>query len=289
MVRSFISTMVLVAVAAAYTLAAERATFILTTGERIKGDVIYRDSANFVNGQLNLGGAGKERSFAIDQVAVIDFDDGTPSPIELSRVAQPNAGQAVVLRNGHAQAGKFVNIVTGDVLVWENARGEQERYPLREVTRVYLNPQRAQAVFRNPPAPTTDVGAGVAPGQAAPPFRGGAGSVRVHANVPWNDTGMTVRAGDQLTFQASGQIQFGESPGQNAGSAGNAGTRSPNYPVSALPAGALIGKVGDSAPFAIGSNTASIRMPAEGRLFLGVNDNELNDNSGYFSVTIARQ
>jgi hypothetical protein len=52
---------------------------------------------------------------------------------------------------------------------------------------------------------------------------------------------------------------------------------------------ALIGKVGNSAPFGIGSNAAPIRMPAKGRLLLGVNDNELNDNSGYFSVVVTKQ
>ena len=30
-------------------------------------------------------------------------------------------------------------------------------------------------------------------------------------------------------------------------------------------------------------------MPASGRLMLGVNDNELADNSGSFTVVIARQ
>jgi hypothetical protein len=35
--------------------------------------------------------------------------------------------------------------------------------------------------------------------------------------------------------------------------------------------------------------TQPLVMPASGRLMLGVNDNELNDNSGFYSVTVTKQ
>ena len=50
--------------------------------------------------------------------------------------------------------------------------------------------------------------------------------------------------------------------------------------------GGLVGRVGNSAPFPIGSNSSGITMPADGRLMLGVNDDNLNDNSGAFFVRI---
>ena len=50
-------------------------------------------------------------------------------------------------------------------------------------------------------------------------------------------------------------------------------------------AGALIGRVGNSPPFAIGDQT-SIEAPAAGQLFLGINDDNVSDNSGQFYVTI---
>ena len=56
-----------------------------------------------------------------------------------------------------------------------------------------------------------------------------------------------------------------------------------------MPVGGLIAKVGNTAPFPIGSNTQPIVMPADGRLMLGVNDNELGDNSGYFTVAVNKQ
>jgi len=61
------------------------------------------------------------------------------------------------------------------------------------------------------------------------------------------------------------------------------------YPLQGVPAGALIGRVGNGAPFAIGTNTAPITMPANGPLMLGINDDVLNDNSGSYSVNMSRE
>ena len=61
------------------------------------------------------------------------------------------------------------------------------------------------------------------------------------------------------------------------------------YPLQGVPAGALIGRVGSGAPFAIGTNTAPITMPANGPLMLGINDDVLNDNSGSYSVNLSRE
>src|SRR3954452_4150746 len=109
--RRVIPALAVVAYFAASALAPERATFILTDGERKSGEVVFHggNAANFIDGQLNLGANGTEQSFPIDQVAVIDFAGGTPSPTELSAV--PASGQSVSMRDGNVVAGKFINIV----------------------------------------------------------------------------------------------------------------------------------------------------------------------------------
>ena len=124
---------------------------------------------------------------------------------------------------------------------------------------------------------------------------GGAGSgqsvgdVRVDANRAWTDTGLNIRVNDLVVFRASGRINFGQGATQKAGPEGNESLKRAEYPVSGSPVGGLIGRVGNSAPFAIGANTQPIRMPASGTLMLGVNDNELTDNSGVFTVAVTRQ
>jgi hypothetical protein len=136
MFRRLISAAALVACVGIYAYAAERATFILTSGERKSGTVVAHggQAHNFIDGQLNLGEGGKEQSFPIDQVAVIDFVGGNPSPDELGKI--PASGQSVALRNGFVQGGKFVNMVRGDTLLWENEAGQQQQYAIRDVARV---------------------------------------------------------------------------------------------------------------------------------------------------------
>jgi hypothetical protein len=282
MLRRFVTSVALVACAAGYVLAAtERATFILTDGERKSGPVVFHTDAreNLINGMLNLGADnGKEMTFPVDQVAVIDFVGGTPPATELQ--ALPPSGQLLALRNGQTESGRFVNLIGGDTVRWADQNGSQRDIPIRDVSRIYLNPQSARVAF-NYNGPAAAVGTS---GQTAM----APGEVRVLANQPWTYTGLTVRKGDRVSFRASGQINFGQSPGQTANADGNDQMHNPAYPVPVMPAGGLIGKVGSSAPFPIGANTQPITMPADGQLMLGVNDNEVNDNTGYFSVIVTK-
>ena len=283
MMRRFISAMLVAACAGAYVAAAERATLILTNGERKSGELVFHggNAANFIDGDLNLGNNGKEEPIHIDQVAVIDVAGGTPSAAELGRV--PATGQAVATRDGNVAPGRFVNIVHGDTLLWESVSGQQTQYALRDVARVYLNPQSARTAFNyNGPTAAAVGTTGVT--------NAGSRTITVNANTAWTDTGITVNTGDQVAFQASGEVLFGRSAGQTATPDGNAAGRSGNYPDPSVPVGALIGKVGNNGkPFAIGSQTQALPMPASGRLYLGVNDNELGDNSGAFTVVVTKQ
>jgi len=284
--RQFIPAVMLVACAATTAFAAnERATFILTNGERATGAVVHHGGSdlNLIDNNLNLGlENGQEKSYAEDQVAVIDFAGGQPSATELQKI--PASGQVLVLRNGETQAGSFVNLVHGDTLLWRNQSGQQQQYAIRDVARVYLNPQAARIAYN---APNTPAAVGTSGSEAAPPAQ--PGEVRVQANQAWTDSGIQVKKGDRVSFTASGQIAFGTSAGQTSGPDGNGSMHRPDYPVPVMPVGGLIGRVGNSAAFPIGSNTQAIVMPADGRLMLGVNDNELGDNSGYFSVTVRKQ
>jgi PA-IL-like protein len=286
MIRRTISTAaLLVACAAGYLAAAERATFILTTGERKSGPVVFHTDAreNLINGQLNLGAAnGKEMTFPEDQVAVIDFVGGRPPDSELQALG---TGHTIALRNGGVEQGHFVNMIGGDTVRWQDQNGSSRDIPIREVSRIYLNRQSAMTAFNynGPTNASNATGTSGTAGQAPGP-----GAVRVEANQPWTNTGVSVRKGDRVTFQASGQIEWGRSPGQIAGPNGNASDRSQAYPIPGTPVGTLIGKVGNSAPFAIGSNTQPVLMPADGVLMLGVNDNEFGDNSGFFAVVVTK-
>lgn len=104
--------------------------------------------------------------------------------------------------------------------------------------------------------------------------------------VAWKDSGVEVRAGQTLYFSATGRVRWG--PGRQNGPSGERNSpRNDGRPMPSRPAAALIGRIGESRDgFFIGDETGPIRMPASGRLFLGINDDYLQDNTGSFSVTI---
>src|SRR4051812_1655127 len=207
MIRRLMWSAALVACAGIYAFAAgDRATFILTDGERKSGTVVFHggQNENLINGHLNLGvDNGADMTFPVDQVAVIDFVGGQPSGAELSQLGTRHM---LVTRDGATQQGRFVNMIGGNTLVWENLAGQRQQFSISDVSRVYLNPQSARAAF-NYTAPSTSAGApatGAGGGAARQAGRGV--TVRVDATQPWTDTGLTVNQGDRISFQASGQV-----------------------------------------------------------------------------------
>ncbi len=111
--------------------------------------------------------------------------------------------------------------------------------------------------------------------------------VIVSADLPMIDTGIEVRAGQTVYFEASGTVNWG--PGRRNGPEGE--HNSPYYakrPMPNRPSAALIGTIGRGSTdyFFIGAERGPIRMRANGRLFLGINDDTFQENRGNFRVTV---
>jgi hypothetical protein len=128
---------------------------------------------------------------------------------------------------------------------------------------------------------------------AAPNQRAGAGVgttgdfVVVDSSVRWTDTGINVRAGQMLTFDADGQIQLSDGRGDLARPSGSTtGRRAADAPIASAPAGGLIARIGNGNPAYVGDRRA-LRAPTSGRLYLSVNDDYLADNQGDYRVTIS--
>lgn len=126
-----------------------------------------------------------------------------------------------------------------------------------------------------------------------PRGRSGERTIEVPGNSRGMDTGIDVRAGDQISFTASGTVVAGQRAGQvgpegkaSSGFGGIIGTR----PVPNAGVGALIGYIRTtdgqtSQAFFVGSQL-TFNVPADGRLYLAINDDNYNDNSGSFTVRI---
>ena len=131
--------------------------------------------------------------------------------------------------------------------------------------------------------------AGGAPGSVTQNTTIGTRTIQVNSQVRWTDTGLNVRAGDIVTFQASGQIRMSDDQGDLANPAGSVrGRTAPDAPILNQSAGALIAKIDGYAPMFIGGRT-SVTVPVSGRLYLSVNDDHLPDNAGEYTVTVGIQ
>ena len=111
--------------------------------------------------------------------------------------------------------------------------------------------------------------------------------VIVSADVPWNDAGIDVRAGQTIYFDSGGQVRWGKD--RRDGPEGEKNSPSnPGRPMPNRNAAALIGRIGANSSdlFYIGADNGPIRVRSSGRLFLGVNDDFLQDNSGNFRVVV---
>src|SRR5258708_37036883 len=132
--------------------AAERATFILTDGERISGTVVFHTSSreNLSDNDFSLAvtPGQPEQIFHYPQVAVIDFIGGTPKSSELAALPE-GTGHLLALRNGTTRLGQFVNLIGGDPLRWRDQDGSIQSIPIPPVARRSLNPGGARNTFNS--------------------------------------------------------------------------------------------------------------------------------------------
>jgi hypothetical protein len=130
--------------------------------------------------------------------------------------------------------------------------------------------------------------------------------ITVPGDAGWVDTGLDVRAGEELLISASGEVSLQR--GNPAAAAGPAGLDllTVDQPLPNENFGALIGKVAQFVAsrldedtggevrdeifvlFVIGSER-TMSVPIKGRLYLGVNEKATRDNGGEFAVVISRR
>lgn len=259
--RKFFGALGLVATIGLGSVAAqESAVVILRSGERVTGSVIDLGARGY---QINVNGT--DRWITQGDIAAISFT-GDLAEADWNAVS---AGTAVlVLRNGQTVAGELYDIggTTPLRITMRTASGERE----------IMSNEVARVIFARP----TNVAAPAVTGTG-----GGAGIV-VAANQQWVSTGISVGRNQTVQFQSSGEVRLSAEPADLASINGSATQRyAAGSPMPRVLAGALIGRVGNGAPFAIGSQT-SVQMPAAGILYLGVNDNSPNDNEGHFNVVV---
>ena len=180
----------------------------------------------------------------------------------------------LILRNGSRVQGELVAVRNGTIEFEERRSfggSRTLRFDRDEVARIEIED------YRNNSSSDFPNGNGRPSGMREK-------QVIVSGDVDWNDTGLDVRAGQSVYFEATGQVRWGKD--RRDGPAGERNSPSnPNRPMGNRNAAALIGRIGNDM-FFIGDDAGPVRIRNSGRLHLGINDDVLTDNSGNFRVVV---
>lgn len=186
-------------------------------------------------------------------------------------------------------------------------RGEETHLfdiaPLPESPVVAARPVRRKMALIAAAIGLVAIGGGVAaalllsPDNGAPPVGNGGGSggqptmteVTVEVDQPWTDTGVSCAAGDTFNIRASGQAWF-ETENTNSGPDGMlSGEHSDSGVFGWAHPLALLGSLDTvDETFGVGLAT-TYECPVGGRLWLGVNDNTPEGNTGNYTAAVTHR
>src|SRR5687767_7618972 len=202
-----------------------------------------------------------QRRIPISSVALIDRVGGASGlpDTELREATGPD--HVLFMPGGGSVKGRLVAIRGGQgsaqegrqerTYVFRSQDGNEREYQLAQVGRVYLGTYPVAAISGGASAADLD------PGNDSP------GSVRVAGTAGWVSTGLRVRRGERVSFNTTGEVQLSSNGSDRARSAGSPSRTAAGAPLPNAFAGALIGRVGNGRPFAIGDQT-SVPMPDAG-------------------------
>lgn len=242
-------------------------TIRLKDGSIIKGKIINFDNGNFTV-VIGEGSRQRQMNFRADQVASIVFDkqempvevvNASGSPPSYTKDTSSNTTVITVGKNGNnnpTTPSPSVNtntkvdddVITDDDVVADNKNNSN--------TSVRMQPIRIDAKVL---ADNTANG--------------------------WTNSGWVVRKGQRIRIVSNGRISLGG--GRYTTANGISSLPDANKLIKDKPTGGLVAVVGDDNNdfIFIGENIEFV-ADRDGALFLGVNEGNLNDNSGAFDVKI---
>ena len=101
----------------------------------------------------------------------------------------------------------------------------------------------------------------------------------------WTNSGWVVKKGQKIRITGEGEISLGG--GKTTGASGSYDIEDSTKLLKSVPTGALIAVVGDdNNDFIYIGSSREFTATRDGSLFLGVNEGNLSDNSGKFTVKI---
>ena len=160
----------------------------------------------------------------------------------------------LVLMNGRRIQGELLGVYGREIEFEERAGAGRRvmRVPRADILRIeFQEDQSSSSPDVRPPIP--------------PRMR--ERNVIVTSTDAWTDTGIDVRAGQEIYFQTSGQVTW--APNKRVDADGTRNSKADNArPLPGRNSGALIGRIGERDTFFIGMDVGPFRVRGTGRLYL---------------------
>ena len=249
--RSIFQTIASIGVIAVLSLSAFADTLRLKDGSIIKGRITTFSDGRFVV-VIGEGERRREMSFAAADVESVSFDNPAMArPAVMTSATQKTPPKVVVSDNS-------------------TANREPERVDPPTTTTTPSRPPVTSPVIKTSTAKPIEV------------------SVKVLADNSangWTNSGWVVKKGQKIRITGSGEISLGK--GNKTAAGGLYELEDEAKLLKAVPTGALIAVIGDdNNDFIYVGASREFVATRDGALFLGVNEGNLNDNSGAFEVKV---
>lgn len=264
---------------------------ILTFADTIRlkdGSIIKGKITNFTGGKfvvaIGEGSRQRQMSFSAEEIESISFDPPT-APTSSPKISnQTNVSLPVVDNNPKTDD----TIIT----VGENSRISSPPSVPSQVIKTDTTAQNKTVVApQNAPVQNPNTGQN---SNAAKPAATAVKAKPIELNVKvladntsngWTNSGFVVRKGQKIRIAGDGRISLGA--GRFTTPSGVASLPDNDKLMKAVATGALIAVIGDdNNEFIYVGAEREFTASRDGSLFLGVNEGNLNDNSGVFDVKI---
>jgi hypothetical protein len=259
-------------------------TIRLKDGGIIKGQIVSFDNGTFIIA-IGEGGRRRELTFTAAEVESIQFDSqqiasrsaSYSRPVStkttLPEVESPRKPPVVQVTNNLPES-------TAKVSSPEPQRPSQQ-------PAITVNKQASQpaTTANNPVSQPTVPITKTSTAATSKPVTLDVKVLADNTNNGWTNSGWVVKKGQTIHITADGQISLGN--GHSTSASGLYDVNDDQKLMKNVPTGALIAVIGDdNNDFIYVGSEREFTASRDGALFLGVNEGNLNDNSGTFAVKI---
>lgn len=268
-------------------------TIRLKNGSILYGKIISFSGGKFVM-LIGSGDRQREMTFFADEIESIEFDGSATGITAESKPASERRDSPAFIEK--TDGNETIITVGGSRPVLRNAEPRlNDNRPAVDPDAVAVDPNAGEDSGSDDVLILDDPLEDDTPVNDSPPAAAGAGNpgpVRIEVKVladdtanGWTNAGWVVKKGQKIRIISNGRISLGN--GRTSGPGGIATLPDANKLLADRPTGSLIAVIGDDNNdfIFIGENREFVAQ-RDGALFLGVNEGNLNDNSGAFDTII---